>query len=254
MVLKGLGETKFMKSSGYFEITAAIKRLLKEKGLGYRTLSVRTGIPLSTLKKNLTARDCSLDRVNRICEALDVSLEEVLSTLAEQKQSMFSFSDEQAAYLKENPQAFSLYWYLVFERKEVDEISGLMKLNTRALNALLLKLDKLALLALQPGDRIKLPRMRPVRWVRGDAFIESLFHGWAKRLLSEALAKTQSEKSLFILQMYQLTPESAKELAKAVEDLDREFSQRTIREMRMHPGKATPIRAAFIQEPGSFMG
>jgi transcriptional regulator with XRE-family HTH domain len=60
------------------EILAALKRALKARGMTYRDLAKALSMSESGVKKWLTSKDCSLGRVLAACEAIGVSLEDLL--------------------------------------------------------------------------------------------------------------------------------------------------------------------------------
>ncbi|MCU8502291.1 helix-turn-helix domain-containing protein [Vibrio vulnificus] len=67
-------------------LLAALRQAIKSKGLTYRELSDRLGIPLSTFKRHLYSSNISLDKLLEYCRETDTSLEE-LQKLAVQLQT-----------------------------------------------------------------------------------------------------------------------------------------------------------------------
>ncbi|EHR1133881.1 helix-turn-helix transcriptional regulator [Vibrio parahaemolyticus] len=66
-------------------LLAALRQAIKTKGLTYRELSEKMGMPLSTFKRHLTSTNLALDKLLEYCRAIDCTLDE-LQKLANQLQ------------------------------------------------------------------------------------------------------------------------------------------------------------------------
>ncbi|BBL89105.1 transcriptional regulator [Vibrio rotiferianus] len=67
-------------------LLAALRQAIKTKGLTYRELSEKMGMPLSTFKRHLTSTNLALDKLLEYCRAVDCTLDE-LQKLANQLQA-----------------------------------------------------------------------------------------------------------------------------------------------------------------------
>ncbi|MGR5236973.1 helix-turn-helix domain-containing protein [Vibrio alfacsensis] len=67
-------------------LLAALRQVIKTKGLTYRELSDKMGMPLSTFKRHLTSTNLALDKLLEYCRAVDCTLDE-LQKLANQLQA-----------------------------------------------------------------------------------------------------------------------------------------------------------------------
>jgi len=59
-----------------------LKRSLKAKGLTYRELAERTGVSEPTIKRIFHEKNCKLDRLAELCDAIGVSFENVVGAMA----------------------------------------------------------------------------------------------------------------------------------------------------------------------------
>ncbi|EJB8414167.1 TPA: helix-turn-helix domain-containing protein [Vibrio vulnificus] len=91
-------------------LLAALRQAIKSKGLTYRELSDRLGIPLSTFKRHLYSSNISLDKLLEYCRETDTSLEE-LQKLAVQLQTNDEnyFSHTQDEVFFEYPEIYDFY-------------------------------------------------------------------------------------------------------------------------------------------------
>jgi transcriptional regulator with XRE-family HTH domain len=67
-------------------LLAALRQAIKTKGLTYRELSEKMGMPLSTFKRHLTSTNLALDKLLEYCRAVDCTLDE-LQKIANQLQA-----------------------------------------------------------------------------------------------------------------------------------------------------------------------
>lgn len=58
-------------------LLAALRQAIKTKGLTYRELSEKMGMPLSTFKRHLTSTNLALDKLLEYCRAVDCTLDEL---------------------------------------------------------------------------------------------------------------------------------------------------------------------------------
>lgn len=112
-----------------------------------------------------------------------------------------------------------------------------LKLSRAASFRLIRKLDNLGLIKLLPGNRIRLPSVKAVRWTGDGEFIRKLYRDWSRALV-EASGKTAPQKNnLFLLKYLQMTPYTYAEFKKALRNLEEEFVRRSIHEMRTQPSR-----------------
>jgi len=233
-------------------ILRTIKDTLKARGVTYRDLAGRMGIPESTLKKMLSAKDLSFKRLAAICEAVELDLADVLASVAGRPVQTVSFTPSQEASFKENPSAFGFYWKLVFERESPATIAAANGLSGRATFRYLRQLDSMGLIELHPGNVVRLPYIRPVRWDMTSPFVQSLVRRWAGRTVAD-LAATDPPDGALIVQYFQLHRSSYEELLVALRSLETEFAKRTARDLSLRQGDLVRVRTVFAVAEGSYL-
>lgn len=219
------------------------KSRLKKLGISYARLAKTLNIPESTLKKWVNAPDGSFNRISLIAEALGTPLEVILKSINEQNLLTFTMNKDQQALFSKNRTAFDVYWLLVYERKTLDEVMSTLKISGADLKSILFKLDRVNLLIVGAMDKVKIPRMIPIRWVFQGPFMESLKKEWIEGIV----------KSTVNLQFFQLTAASREELYKELNMLEEKFARRTIMELSGDSKKLTQIRYLSASAPGSFV-
>ncbi|NOH50724.1 helix-turn-helix transcriptional regulator [Vibrio rotiferianus] len=108
-------------------LLAALRQAIKTKGLTYRELSEKMGMPLSTFKRHLTSTNLALDKLLEYCRAVDCTLDE-LQKLANQLQveDQDYFSHTQDEVFFQYPHLYDFYRELRMLRGK-DGYSILMK-------------------------------------------------------------------------------------------------------------------------------
>ncbi len=91
-------------------LLAALRQAIKTKGLTYRELSEKMGMPLSTFKRHLTSTNLGLDKLLEYCRAIDCTLNE-LQKLADQLQGEDEdyFSHTQDEVFFQYPHLYDFY-------------------------------------------------------------------------------------------------------------------------------------------------
>jgi transcriptional regulator with XRE-family HTH domain len=220
-----------MARTSYEIASESLKRALKKQSMTYRELARRLGLSESGVKKILSARDGSFGRVARISDELGLSMGELLSGQDEGMLEL-SYTAAQQAYLVKEPRALRLYWALVYERKNLGEASSIAGLTLKERFSTLRKLDQLQLLELLPGDRVRVPPVRQIRWVGGGPLVNKLYREWSSDFLREVATPERRPGQQFITRYFRASRRTADELMAALQDLETEFVRRAIREMR----------------------
>ena len=97
--------------SGTAILVKEIKARLKAHGLSYRELAQLLGISEPTVKRDLARGNFSLRRLDRICEALGVSVADLVETSENARMTELSEPQEQA--LVTNPLALVVAYLIV---------------------------------------------------------------------------------------------------------------------------------------------
>jgi DNA-binding Xre family transcriptional regulator len=136
------------------QIIDAIKVTLKHRGLTYRTLSEKLLLSESTVKQMFANGNFSLNRLDAICELLDVDINALLEVSESLEDRVTSISLEQEQTLVEDPKLLVVAYCLVNHWK-VAEIVARYDIGDTEVITLLARLDKMLLIELQPNNRVR---------------------------------------------------------------------------------------------------
>lgn len=237
--------------SEYEVAMVAVKAALKRQKITYSELARRLKISESGLKKILSGKDGSFQRLAQICEELGLSMADLLA--GEDRTQEITFSPAQQEYLAGNTAALRLYWALVYERRPLPEAEKLAGLNGKEVFSALRKLDQLELLELLPENRLRIPAVRPVRWVGDGPLIRKLHREWSAGFVKSMARPVPAAGEHFISRYFRASRRTVEELQSALRDLEAEFLRRAIKEMRTESPDLVHLRWVSAVDDKSYL-
>ncbi len=149
-----------------------LKARLRTDGVTYRELARRLGLSEPTIKRDLSRGGFSLQRLDRICEVLSVSLEELLQD-PQGARLLTQLSDEQERMLVANPKLL-LVSYLIVNDWKFPEIVTTFQIGDDELIDLVLRLEKLGIAEFRKPQRLRKLTARNFSW-RKDGPVHAFF-------------------------------------------------------------------------------
>ncbi|MBC7429133.1 MAG: helix-turn-helix transcriptional regulator [Bacteriovorax sp.] len=158
------------------QFLAALKRALKAKNIIYKDLADSLDLSESSVKRILSDKSISLERIEEICKASDISFAEICRNANfEEDISTYTLSKEQEKTLADNPRLLH-YYILLNDGISSFKIEKDFDINPNESKKLLLQLDKLNLIELHPRDRVKMKNKSGIlRFRRDGAVGKALF-------------------------------------------------------------------------------
>ena len=142
----------------------ALKMHLKARGLTYLDVARALKISEPTVKRIFSTRNCTLDRLNSICELLQVDLAELARSTPRDNRLLNRLTGAQEEELMSDPALLPVA-VSALNQMRVDEIVATYKLDEARCVALLVRLEKLGILELHAGNRIRLRISRTFSWI-----------------------------------------------------------------------------------------
>lgn len=154
----------------------ALKRALKARNIVYKDLAQSLDLSESSIKRILSDKSISLDRIEEICKHCDISFAEVCKNAQfDEDSNSYVLSKEQEKGLAENPRLLH-YFMLLYDRYTPAKIEKEFDISSSESKKFLFQLDRMNLLELHPKDRIKLKNGGgPLRFKRDGAVGKILF-------------------------------------------------------------------------------
>jgi len=161
-------------------LIAELKRALKETGHTYADVAAALGLSVASVKRLFSSGNFSLKRAEQICALANIGLAEVAARAQDQASARTKLTLAQEREIVTDPRLFLVTW-LLLNRTPTEEILRDFTLTDRELLRYLIRLDRLRVIDLLPGNRVKLLVDRHFNW-RSDGPVQAYLF---ERLLQE---------------------------------------------------------------------
>jgi transcriptional regulator with XRE-family HTH domain len=164
-------------------IVDTLKGIVRQRGLTYAELAKRIGLSEASVKRLFSQRTFTLARLAQVCEVLEVDIAEVARQALGREREIAEMSLEQETALAADTRLLAVF-YLVVNGWTQDEIVARYRITPAQCTGHLAKLDRLGLIDLLPGNRVRL-KLPPDARLRPDGPIRRR-HG--RRVIEDFLA------------------------------------------------------------------
>lgn len=205
------------------ELINALKIALKARGKTYADVAPVLGLTEASVKRLFSKHGFSLDRLDRVCQMLDMEISDLVQLMNEQKRHLQKLTVEQEKEITDSV-SLTLVTVCVLNRWSLDEILSYFNITESACVRHLAKLDRLKVIELLPGNRIRLLIAPNFSW-RESGPIQAFF----QKEISQEFFNTrfsQDEECLIVLNGM-LSAHSNAEFQRKLKRLAREFDMLT---------------------------
>jgi transcriptional regulator with XRE-family HTH domain len=145
----------------------ALKRALKDQGMTYADVAAALGVSHASIKRIFAQRSFTLERIEQLCELIGISFLD-LARLAEEGRPSApdTLSDTQEQALVDEPILLFTY-HLLLGGWTVARIELDYKVDQALLIPALVKLERMGLIHLLPGNAVRLMTARNIKWRPG---------------------------------------------------------------------------------------
>jgi predicted transcriptional regulator len=180
----------------------SLKKILKTRGISYRMLGKELKVSEATIKRSLSTGQLTFERFAQICRIADIDWsdlekdddDKLARTLTEEQELLFS-TDTSALRV----------FYLLLQGFDLESISSKLKFSETKIEKILCSLEKVKILNLYPGNRVKLKVSPHVQWLAKGPLIEK----FCSKLLVDFF-KADFESSAELLRLHSLQISSYK--------------------------------------------
>lgn len=200
-------------------IVQAVKNELKRRGETYQDLAQGLALSESTVKRMFALNAFSLERLDQICDFLEMEITELVKSIEQDERRIEQLSVEQEKELVSDTKlllvAISLLNKLSYS--EILEIYDISEFESIQLMA---RLDRMQIIDLLPGNRVKLKISRNFSWRSGGP-IQGFFEKSVKAEYFDCSFNDPGELQIFLHGM--LSRKSNSELIDKIRKLAEEF-------------------------------
>ena len=202
-------------------LVATLKRLLKRQGITYRRVAEGLGLSEPTVKRLFSKGSFTLERLAQVASLLGMSVAEIAQQADQAPSSVRTLSEAQEGELVAEP-GLLLVAACALNGWTPAEIAATYRFTKAECLRRLLKLDRLGLITLLPGDRIRLNVARDFDWRPGGP-IQGFFRKQEKDDFLASDFAREGESLAFLFGM--LTPLAKARLDAQLRKLRDEFAE-----------------------------
>ncbi len=173
-------------------IVAELKRALRESGHSYADVAQRLQLSLASIKRLFSTEDLSLERVDQICELIGMDLSDVMDRAADRSAPTNQLTLSQESELIADIKLLFMTW-LVLVRTPFEDIVRDYHFSKREALQYLIRLDRLKVIELQPGNRVRLLVSRHFSWRPGGPVQKYIHQKLLHEFFASAFAGVQEE-------------------------------------------------------------
>ncbi|MDH5208560.1 MAG: helix-turn-helix transcriptional regulator [Burkholderiaceae bacterium] len=230
---------------GTDQLIDALKRILRSRRVTYADLARRIGLSEASVKRLFSQGTFTLSRLQQVLQALEMDFFELARLARGAGDAPQEMTEAQEHALASEPHLMGVF-YLLFNDWQPAQILARYELAPVELTRLLAKLDRLQLIDLLPGDRVKLRVSRHLRLKPGGAIRAR--HG--QRAMTEFLAvEFDRHGGHFLFEFRDISPASLAVMQRKIDRLAAEFNELAELDSTLPPEQRHSIGLALGMRP-----
>lgn len=151
-----------MKTRQY--IFESLRAHLKARQLTFKHISQELGVSEQTVKRIFLQQDCSLERLEKICELVQLDMRDLVRSSPRPRKFIQHLTLQQEEQLAQNKKLLMVA-VCTLSLWTHDDMREHLQLSAMECEDLLRKLDKMNFLDLMPGQRVRLRVARDFSWI-----------------------------------------------------------------------------------------
>ena len=242
-----------MQQAAPQEITTALKLAFKAQGVTYRDVADRIGVSEQTIKRLFKDKDCSLSRLSEVCNAINISLYDLLEVAREYSEPMARLSNEQESYLASHPSHFYFLFFLT-SGYDLDTIQQHYQLTDIVLFRYLRDLDCQGLIELSVNNQFRL-RVEGKLLMRLNSKLAKLVRERNHAFLDHALNHHNDATTWFSSSFRFMSPDTLNAMHADMEELMRQYRKAAYQDEAILPKeRLLPVKWSTIAAPFDICG
>ncbi|TDK28381.1 XRE family transcriptional regulator [Luteimonas aestuarii] len=227
------------------DLVNALKRGLRAQGMTYRELAARIDLSEAAVKRMFSRRAMSLVRLEQICDVLGMGLAELGADAGRGQEPMARLTQAQEQALVDDP-ALMLAMFLSINRWQQPDVSAHFNFSVPQWTALLARLDRMGIIELQAGNRVRPLTARNFRWLT-DGPMERYFR---TELLGDYFAAPfDGDHDRLLLLSGSLSPDGVQQMRQRLDEVAREFDGLLARDAALPSEQRVGVSLVLAQKP-----
>lgn len=217
-------------------IFETLKTVLRARKITYAELARRLETSEPTIKRVFAARDDKLSRILEICDALELSLEDIVAQAKRTTVTPVGLVDRIEAQLADNPSLFN-FFILLQDGMPAEEIARQFKLHAADTLRMGQKLEQLGLAEVQTTGRIRLLLEHPIQF-RRDGPLHRALMKINLDFVRQVFLTPDTEAAAFLTQSRRISDDTARHVMNELRKLNRDLSEMARQDQLTLPASA----------------
>ncbi len=226
-------------------VASTVKKLLKQQQLTYKLIAEKLDMSEANVKRIFSNNSFTLERLEQICELLNLSLADLFSIVQQQKVKISQLTHEQEQQLLANPRLL-LVAVCVRDGWKFDEIIEYYDIDQFECIQLLAKLDKLRIIDLLPNNLYRSLIAQDFKWIPGGVLEQFM----QQEVMVKFMAPKQNEPWTFRFYLRGRYSQSSIEIIqRKLDQLTREAAQLNIEDQSLSLDKRKHMGMLLAMRP-----
>lgn len=204
------------------QLVDTLKRILRERKITYAEVAKRLNLSEANVKRMFSKRHFTLNRLEDICAMAGADLGYLMARMNEGSMVLDELSEESESELVSDPKLL-LVAQLLVNRWEYEDIIATYDIDEFAATRLLARLDRLGIIELLPGNRVKTKVSRDFRWIHNGPVYRFFEQHVAREFFDCSFDPRLGEILVFVAGM--LSRQSNVQMQNSIRRLAREFDE-----------------------------
>jgi len=197
----------------------ALKGVFHQRGITYKDAASALGLSEVSIKRLFSEKNCSLIRLEKLCELAETDFSELIKIAELQQQQLSEFSLKQEKLLVSDIR-FLIVAVCIINHWSFDQILKKYQFSVAQLTGVFTRLDKFGVIDLLPQNRYRLKISRRFNWLPNGPIQNFFFESILKTYVQGGV---QGDGNHFRFEWGMLTTESVDELNRKIHRLLDEY-------------------------------
>lgn len=225
-------------------IFQSLKKVLKAKKITYKNLADSLELAESTLKRIFAIEDCSIEKLMKICDIIDISFLDLAKLAESSTVNYYVLPDNIDKFFSDNINYFMFYQELL-DNKNIADIATDHELDQISVRKYLKKLEELELIECHPNDKIKFMYSGVLDLRKDSLLAENLLKNDLPILLDNIITNRKDGKTYLSTFEFKLNNNSKKKLIDELDQLQTKYIEIASLEEKVEPTEVETLKAVF---------
>ncbi len=196
-------------------LLTALKTVFHDRGLTYQDAATALGLSHVSIKRLFSEKNCSLARLEKLCEFAKTDFSELIKITETQQQQLTGLTLQQEKMLVSDTRLLVVA-VCIINHWSFDQILSKYQFTSPQLTGVFTKFDKFGVIDLLPGNRYRLKISRRFNWLPSGPIQKFFFESILQTYVHSGL---QGNGNHFRFEWGMLTKESVDELNRKIHRL-----------------------------------